>query len=84
MRSHSRSSNVTPAQSDGGGNEVFCLGTGHGISVREVIEASRVVTNREVPVIIGFLALVGLVSAEFLSKYRRQAIVVNGALVRLQ
>jgi UDP-glucose 4-epimerase len=38
---------------DGGGNEVFCLGSGHGFSVREVIEASRLVTNREVPVIIG-------------------------------
>jgi sec-independent protein translocase protein TatC len=31
----------------------------------------------EVPVIIGFLAMVGLVSAEWLSKYRRYAIVFN-------
>ncbi len=37
----------------GGGNDVFCLGTGRGFSVREVIEASRMVTNRDVPVIIG-------------------------------
>ncbi len=37
----------------GGADEVFCLGTGRGFSVREVIEASRAVTNREVPVIIG-------------------------------
>jgi sec-independent protein translocase protein TatC len=34
----------------------------------------------EVPVIIAFLAMVGLVSAEFLSKYRRHAIVVNTLL----
>jgi UDP-glucose 4-epimerase len=38
---------------DGKGGGVFCLGTGSGFSVREVIEASRAVTNREVPVIIG-------------------------------
>jgi UDP-glucose 4-epimerase len=38
---------------DGKGSGVFCLGTGRGYSVREVIEASRAVTNREVPVIIG-------------------------------
>jgi UDP-glucose 4-epimerase len=38
---------------DGKGNGVFCLGTGRGFSVREVIEASRAVTNREVPVLIG-------------------------------
>jgi UDP-glucose 4-epimerase len=38
---------------DGGGNAVFCLGTGRGFSVHEVIEASRAVTNREVPVVIG-------------------------------
>jgi UDP-glucose 4-epimerase len=38
---------------DGKGNGVFCLGTGRGFSVREVIEASRTVTNREVPVVIG-------------------------------
>lgn len=37
----------------GGGNGVFCLGSGRGYSVREVIEASRAVTNREVPVVIG-------------------------------
>lgn len=38
---------------DGKGNGVFCLGTGRGFSVHEVIEASRAVTNREVPVVIG-------------------------------
>lgn len=38
---------------NGNGNRVFCLGSGKGFSVREVIEASRAVTNREVPVIIG-------------------------------
>jgi UDP-glucose 4-epimerase len=38
---------------DGKDSAVYCLGTGHGYSVREVIEASRAVTNREVPVIIG-------------------------------
>ncbi len=38
---------------DGKGNGVFCLGTGRGFSVREVVDASRVVTNREVPVVIG-------------------------------
>lgn len=34
---------------DGKGSQVFNLGTGKGFSVREVIEASRAVTNREVP-----------------------------------
>ena len=38
---------------EGRGDEVFCLGSGRGFSVREVIEASRAVTNREVPVVIG-------------------------------
>ncbi len=38
---------------DGKGNGVFCLGTGNGFSVREVIDASRMVTNRDVPVVIG-------------------------------
>ena len=38
---------------DGKGDGVFCLGTGRGFSVHEVIEASRAVTNREVPVVIG-------------------------------
>jgi UDP-glucose 4-epimerase len=38
---------------DGKGNGVYCLGTGRGFSVNEVIEASRMVTNREVPVVIG-------------------------------
>ena len=38
---------------DGRGNRVFCLGSGAGFSVREVIEASRVVTNREVPIVQG-------------------------------
>lgn len=34
---------------DGRGSEVFNLGTGSGFSVREVIEASRTVTNQAVP-----------------------------------
>lgn len=37
----------------GKGNRAFNLGTGHGFSVRQVIEASRAVTNRDVPVIEG-------------------------------
>jgi UDP-glucose 4-epimerase len=37
----------------GKGDSVFCLGTGRGFSVREVVEASRMVTNREVPLVIG-------------------------------
>ena len=37
----------------GKGSRVFCLGSGQGFSVREVIEASRAVTNREVPIVIG-------------------------------
>lgn len=37
----------------GRGSRVFCLGTGRGFSVREVIEHARAVTNREVPVIWG-------------------------------
>jgi sec-independent protein translocase protein TatC len=31
----------------------------------------------EVPVVIAFLSMIGLVSAEFLSKYRRHAVIVN-------
>ena len=38
---------------EGKGNRVFNLGTGTGFTVREVIEASRAVTNREVPIIEG-------------------------------
>ena len=38
---------------DGRGSRVFCLGSGSGFSVREVIEASRAVTNRDVPIIEG-------------------------------
>lgn len=38
---------------DGRGDRVFCLGSGEGFSVREVIEASRIVTNRAVPIIEG-------------------------------
>ncbi len=38
---------------DGRGDRVFNLGTGHGFSVRQVIEASSAVTNRVVPVIEG-------------------------------
>ncbi|MDA5556867.1 UDP-glucose 4-epimerase GalE [Shimia sp. MMG029] len=34
---------------DGKGSRVFNLGTGSGFSVREVIDQSRIVTNREVP-----------------------------------
>ncbi|MFD1344451.1 UDP-glucose 4-epimerase GalE [Litorisediminicola beolgyonensis] len=34
---------------EGKGSRVFNLGTGRGFSVREVIDASRAVTNREVP-----------------------------------
>ena len=33
--------------------EVFCLGSGHGFSVREVIEAAGCITNRPVPVTMG-------------------------------
>lgn len=38
---------------DGKGSDVFCLGTGSGFSVREVIAKSRAVTNREVPIVEG-------------------------------
>lgn len=38
---------------DGKGPAVFNLGTGSGFSVREVIDHSRMVTNKEVPVIEG-------------------------------
>lgn len=38
---------------DGRGNRVFNLGSGRGYSVREVIEASRSVTNRAVPIVMG-------------------------------
>ena len=38
---------------DGKENRVFNLGTGTGFSVREVIDQSRAVTNREVPYEIG-------------------------------
>lgn len=34
-------------------SDVFCLGTGSGFSVREVIAKSRAVTNREVPIVEG-------------------------------
>jgi sec-independent protein translocase protein TatC len=37
----------------------------------------------EVPVIIAFLAMVGLVTAEFLAKYRRHAIVLNTLLAAI-
>jgi UDP-glucose 4-epimerase len=37
----------------GKGNRVFCLGTGKGFSVREVIDHARLITNREVPIIEG-------------------------------
>lgn len=35
------------------GDRVFCLGTGDGFSVREVVQATRHVTNREVPMLDG-------------------------------
>ena len=38
---------------EGRGSRVFCLGTGTGYSVREVIDHARVVTNRAVPVVEG-------------------------------
>lgn len=38
---------------DGKGSNVFCLGSGQGFSVREVISHSRNVTNREVPIVEG-------------------------------
>jgi UDP-glucose 4-epimerase len=37
----------------GKGSDVFCLGTGSGFSVRDVIAQSRSVTNRDVPIIEG-------------------------------
>jgi UDP-glucose 4-epimerase len=37
----------------GRGNRAFNLGTGHGFSVRQVIDASRAVTNRDVPITLG-------------------------------
>lgn len=36
-----------------GGTEVYCLGTGNGFSVREVIDQSRTITNRPVPLVEG-------------------------------
>lgn len=38
---------------DGRGSRVFCLGTGDGFSVREVVDQTRHVTNRAVPMIDG-------------------------------
>lgn len=38
---------------EGKGDRVFCLGTGTGFSVREVVDQARVVTNRPVPLIEG-------------------------------
>lgn len=35
------------------GSRVFCLGTGDGFSVREVVDATRSVTNRPVPMVDG-------------------------------
>ena len=37
----------------GKGGRVFCLGTGDGFSVREVVDATRAITNREVPMVDG-------------------------------
>jgi len=36
---------------DGGESQIFNLGTGHGYSVREVIQAARQVTGKEIPLI---------------------------------
>ncbi|MDP1577315.1 MAG: UDP-glucose 4-epimerase GalE, partial [Cypionkella sp.] len=38
---------------EGRGNRAFNLGTGHGFSVRQVVDASRAVTNRDVPILQG-------------------------------
>ncbi|HEY0274769.1 MAG TPA: UDP-glucose 4-epimerase GalE [Paenirhodobacter sp.] len=38
---------------DGKPSDVFCLGSGTGFSVREVIAKSRAVTNRDVPIVEG-------------------------------
>ena len=38
---------------DGKPSRVFNLGTGHGYSVREVVDQARVVTNREIPLVVG-------------------------------
>ncbi|WP_431300715.1 UDP-glucose 4-epimerase GalE [Tabrizicola sp. BL-A-41-H6] len=38
---------------DGKASRVFNLGSGRGFSVREVLDHARIVTNREVPVVIG-------------------------------
>ncbi|QYK43306.1 MAG: UDP-glucose 4-epimerase GalE [Paracoccaceae bacterium] len=38
---------------DGRPDRVFCLGSGRGFSVREVVDAARAVTNRTVPVVEG-------------------------------
>lgn len=38
---------------DGRGDRVFCLGSGQGFSVREVVDAARAVTNRPVPMVEG-------------------------------
>jgi UDP-glucose 4-epimerase len=38
---------------DGKGSRVFNLGTGHGFSVREVMDHARIVTNQDVPVTVG-------------------------------
>ena len=38
---------------DGRGDRVFNLGSGRGFSVKEVLDHARVVSNREVPVVIG-------------------------------
>jgi UDP-glucose 4-epimerase len=37
----------------GKGSRVFCLGTGSGFSVRQVVEQARSVTNQEVPINVG-------------------------------
>lgn len=37
----------------GKGNRAFNLGSGQGFTVREVLDAARIVTNREVPLILG-------------------------------
>lgn len=42
-----------PTRLPGGGTEVFCLGTGRGFSVREVLDSAREVTGHAVPVVQG-------------------------------
>lgn len=58
----------------GKGSEVFCLGTGSGFSVREVIAQSGKVTNREVPVVYGARRAGDAVSLVSGSEHARRAL----------